>query len=73
MPPATPVTTPVLPATVAMLVLPLLHVPPVVASLSVIIAVWHTGVEAVIALTVGVVFTVITCVVVAEHKPLETV
>ena len=58
----TPVTTPVAPTTVATLVVPLVHVPPVVPSVSVIVEPAQNAAEA--GMVDGVVFTVTTAVVV---------
>ena len=56
----TPVTTPVAPTTVATLVVPLVHVPPVVPSVNVIVAPAQNAVEA--GIVDGVVLTVTTAV-----------
>jgi len=59
-PAATPVTIPV-PLMIATLVLPLLHTPPVVSLLNVVVAVAHSTVVPVIVPALGIAFTVIIC------------
>ena len=61
-PAATPVTTPVDASTVAKTTFVLLHTPPVVASLSVVVAAGHTTAVPVMAPAVGVVSMVTTAV-----------
>ena len=71
LPKATPVTTPPL-LTVAIAVLPLLQVPPGVASANVVVEPIHTDEAPVIAATTGAAFTEITLVTVVVHPPLVT-
>ena len=57
-PPVTPVTTPVVEPIVAIVVVPLVHVPPVVASVNVVVSPWQT--LAVPDIPAGLAFTVTT-------------
>jgi hypothetical protein len=57
-PPATPVTTPVVDTTVAIVVVPLVQVPPLVASVNVVVSPWQTLVVPLMAVGSG--FTVTT-------------
>ena len=72
MPAATPLTTPDV-LTVAVPVLLLAHTPPVVASLSVVVALTHTVAVPVMVPADGAALTVTTCVVVAEPQLFVTV
>ena len=63
----TPLTTPVLALTVAMLVLEELYVPPDVADVNVVVAPAHTVAVPVSASTVGSAFTVTVLVTLVEH------
>jgi hypothetical protein len=70
-PEAMPVTTPVPVPTVAILVLLLVHIPPDIEELKVVVAPSHTVVVPLIA--PGVAITVTTCVAATEPQPFVTV